>query len=63
MDKLKGFTEIAPYLTHPLVLIGFVLLLIFSVHKTLKIRSGRNATRIFWLMISSDWMRIAVKPM
>jgi len=29
---LHAFKQIAPYLTHPLVLIGFVLLLVFGIH-------------------------------
>ena len=33
------FSAIAPYLTHPLVLAGFVLMLFFSIHRTL-IKSG-----------------------
>ena len=32
---LAGFKEIAPYLTHPLVLVGFVALLFFGIHRTL----------------------------
>lgn len=39
MDEIQAFEKIAPYLSHPLALIGFVLLLLFSVHKTL-IKSG-----------------------
>jgi tetratricopeptide (TPR) repeat protein len=40
MDSVVNvFPKIAPYLTHPLVLIGFVLLLAFSIHRTL-IKSG-----------------------
>lgn len=35
METLQAFKEIAPYLTHPLVLIGFVLLLFFGIHRTL----------------------------
>ena len=31
MPELGGFAEIAPYLTHPLVLAGFVLLLFFAL--------------------------------
>jgi len=34
-----GFQKIAPYLKHPLVLVGFVLLLFFGIHKKL-IESG-----------------------
>ncbi len=36
---METFPEIAPYLTHPLVLVGFVLMLFFSIHRTL-IKSG-----------------------
>lgn len=32
---MTGFKEIAPYLMHPLVLVGFVLLLVFGVHRAL----------------------------
>ncbi len=39
MEMLEGFAEIAPYLTDPLVLVGFVALLAFGVHWTL-IKSG-----------------------
>lgn len=39
MDTLQAFKDIAPYLTHPLVLVGFVLLLFFGVHRTL-IKAG-----------------------
>ena len=31
MPELGGFAEIAPYLTHPLVLAGFGLLLFFAL--------------------------------
>jgi hypothetical protein len=34
-EELRFFHDIAPYLSHPLVLIGFVLLLVFSVHRAL----------------------------
>ena len=34
-----SFSEIAPYLTHPLVVVGYALLLFFSVHRVL-IKSG-----------------------
>jgi hypothetical protein len=34
-----GFKEIAPYLMHPLVLVGFVALLFFGIHRAL-IKSG-----------------------
>ncbi len=39
MEELSGFDKVAPYLTHPLALIGFVLLAVFSIHKAL-IQSG-----------------------
>ena len=39
MDMLEAFSKIAPHLANPLVLVGFVLLLFFGVHRTL-IRSG-----------------------
>lgn len=32
---MKGFENIVPYLTHPLALVGFVLLLFFAFHKAL----------------------------
>jgi hypothetical protein len=32
---MKYFSQIAPYLTHPLVLIGFGLMLVFGVHRVL----------------------------
>jgi hypothetical protein len=35
MDELDGFKDVAPYLTQPLVLVGFVLLLAFGVHRAL----------------------------
>jgi hypothetical protein len=37
--SLGEFSKVAPYLTNPLVLIGFVLLLFFGVHRVL-IKSG-----------------------
>ena len=39
MEALKAFAAIVPYLTHPLALVGFVLLLVFGIHRSL-IRSG-----------------------
>jgi hypothetical protein len=36
---LAAFGKIAPYLKHPLVLVGFVLLLFFDIHRQL-IESG-----------------------
>ena len=40
MDSLLAvFGRIAPYLKHPLVLVGFVLLLFFGIHRQL-IQSG-----------------------
>lgn len=40
MDALfAAFEKIAPYLKHPLVLVGFVLLLFFGIHRQL-IESG-----------------------
>jgi hypothetical protein len=35
VSGFPSFAQIAPYLTNPLVLVGFVLLLIFGVHKAL----------------------------
>lgn len=35
METLTGFKDIAPFLKEPLVLIGFVLLIIFGVHRAL----------------------------
>lgn len=39
MDTLEAFKEIAPYLSHPLVLIGFAILLFFGIHRSL-IKAG-----------------------
>jgi hypothetical protein len=39
MEMIKSFVDVAPQLTQPLVLMGFVFLLIFGIHKTL-IKSG-----------------------
>ncbi len=39
MDMLEPFSNVAPHLANLLVLVGFVLLLFFGVHRTL-IRSG-----------------------
>jgi hypothetical protein len=39
MESMAGFAKIAQYLTHPLVLIGFVLMLVFGTYKQL-IKSG-----------------------
>jgi hypothetical protein len=36
---IRAFTGVAPYLTHPLELVGFVLLLFFGIHRAL-IKSG-----------------------
>ncbi|MBD3324355.1 hypothetical protein GF339_07200 [candidate division KSB3 bacterium] len=54
---MSGFASIAQYLTHPLVLIGFVLMLVFGVHKQL-MKSGlltplsqRESTKIVKLML------------
>lgn len=33
--NLPDFEQIAPYLTHPLVLVGFILFLVFGIHKLL----------------------------
>jgi hypothetical protein len=35
MESVAGFKEVAPYLTHPLVLVGFILFLFFGIHRTL----------------------------
>jgi hypothetical protein len=35
MDELKGFARIAPYLSDPLVLVGFALLLLFLLFRSL----------------------------
>jgi protein O-GlcNAc transferase len=35
MEEFKGFETIVPYLIHPLVLIGLVLLVFFGIHKAL----------------------------
>ena len=39
MEELQEFAKIAPYLKHPLVLVGFGLLLVFALHRGL-IKSG-----------------------
>ena len=39
MDKIEAFTNLAIYLKDPLVLVGFLLLLFFGIHRTL-IKSG-----------------------
>lgn len=39
MDSFSAFKETAPYLTHPLALVGLALLLHFGVHRGLS-RSG-----------------------
>ncbi|PID60413.1 hypothetical protein CSB45_00375 [candidate division KSB3 bacterium] len=39
MESMSGFAKIAQYLTHPLVLIGFVLMLVFGIHRQL-MKSG-----------------------
>lgn len=39
MSEALNFAEVAPHLANPLVLVGFVLLLVFGVHRTL-IRAG-----------------------
>ncbi|MDD5274362.1 MAG: tetratricopeptide repeat protein, partial [Methylovulum sp.] len=38
-EIISAFKEIAPFLTEPLVLVGFVLMMVFSVHKQL-LKSG-----------------------
>ncbi len=35
MDELKGFARIAPYLSDPLVLVGFAVLLLFVLFRSL----------------------------
>jgi hypothetical protein len=39
MAGFESFAGIAPYLAHPLVLVGFGVLLVFAVHRSL-IKSG-----------------------
>ena len=39
MDELNTFATIAPFLTHPLVLIGFVVMMFFGIHRQL-IKAG-----------------------
>lgn len=39
MGTLTAFGKVAPYLSHPLTLVGYVLLLFFGIHRVL-IRSG-----------------------
>ncbi len=36
---ITGFGQVAPYLTHPLVLAGFGLMLVFGIHKEI-VKSG-----------------------
>lgn len=36
---MSGFAKVAQYLTHPLVLIGFVLMLVFGIHRQI-LQSG-----------------------
>jgi len=36
---ITGFDKVAQYLTHPLVLVGFVLMLVFGIHSQL-MKSG-----------------------
>ncbi len=56
MADLQAFKDIAPYLTHPLVLVGFVLLLFFGVHRSLlkakiiqplTVRTGGKVVQLF----------------
>jgi hypothetical protein len=35
MDEIKGFARVAPYLSDPLVLVGFALLLLFLLFRSL----------------------------
>ena len=39
MENLAGFANIVPYLTHPLALVGYVLMLFFGIHRAL-IKAG-----------------------
>ncbi len=39
MNGISAFGKVATYLTHPLVLVGFVLMLVFGIHKQL-LKSG-----------------------
>lgn len=39
MNEISGFGKVAAYLTHPLVLVGFVMMLVFGIHKQL-LKSG-----------------------
>lgn len=64
--KTTEFALIASYLTHPLVLIGFVLMLVFEIHKlllntgilpVLTKKEGSRITRLllkygFWLGVT-----------
>jgi hypothetical protein len=45
--SLAAFKEIAPYLTQPLVLVGFVLLLFFGLHRSL-LKAGIIPPWGFW---------------
>ena len=56
-QSVAGFSKVAPYLTHPLVLIGFVLLLAYGLYQTLfrgnlleRVRS-RESARIIRLVV------------
>jgi hypothetical protein len=46
--SLAAFKEIAPYLTHPLVLVGFVLLLFFGLHRSILKESTKNRAHEPW---------------
>jgi hypothetical protein len=68
MDALfAAFEKIAPYLKHPLVLVGFVLLLFFGIHRQL-IESGilqplapaANSAVVLAILEYGFWIALAV---
>ena len=63
---MKGFEQIAPYLSHPLVLIGFALSLLFGTYKQL-IKSGiipsvssRTGGRLVQLFLQHGFLLIGL---
>ena len=57
MDDITAFKEIAPYLTHPLVWVGFVLFLFFGIHRAL-LKAGiirpldpRNSSKVVMALL------------
>jgi hypothetical protein len=67
MDIFKPFVDIAPQLTQPLVLMGFVFLLVFGIHKALiksdiltHINPGAGGTVVIMLIRYSFWLAVLV---